>query len=555
MTENEAIVTVEAPVRRRMFLGMAAGRPCVPAIKPGMHLYMSSQQPDGSCRLRRIMDGAPPDTSVSLDGARFYHVGTGKYHFSPVFSMVVTDKQGHKWDCRLAGKLSVADSRQFLTSFAVNIASQNAPLTPSLAESWLANHISPNVHDAVQEYSIADLKDRQALPASWWEKRLNEWLDAYGITVQVGTIAWSSAQAEAAEAEAARQRDVERVAAARRRELEAKKREMEVRSEYKKQKSKIESDLELSEHERPHQLQLLEKRHRKELIEAEAQVEAARREAEKAAMEHEVVLARLRRDAETVKQVKDRNRLAEDRYQEIVKGYGELKSTLERIADLPENLLAQLGALDAQRANAAAERLVSPEFGISAYKLAGLGFQVDRQSLVEGLRNRAATDPNGVTIRKSELRCRNIGTAKVKGLPINTSLQFEFRTERNGYVTLLNIGTSGSVYIHVPNPYISLEQAKVRKGHAYRVPGPELLPWERLGQLGLDYVEIGPPGWEHIAVLVSDEPLIAVFIMARADVESPFVKLTGRELSDLGDTLANMPIATWAADILSFLVE
>ena len=555
MTENETIVTVEASAQTRKFLGMSAGRPRVPAIKPGMQLYMSSQQPDGRRELRRIMDGESPDTSVSPGGIRFYHVGTDHYRFSPTFSRVVTDKQGHEWDCRIAGKLSVADSRRVLTSFAVSIVGPNSPVTPGIAESWIANRIAANVRDTVHDYSIADLRDRQALPPFWWEKQLAGWLEEFGVTIQVDEVSWSSAQAEVAEAEAARQRDLERVATAQQREQEADLREAAAGAEYEKQKKQIEADLSLSDLERSHRLQMLEKQHRRELIEADTQVMNARREAEKAALEHEVILARLRQDADGVKLAGEREQQAKERHRAVVEELNELKTTLTTLADLPGNLLEKLAGQDAQKANAAAERLVSPEFGISASSLAGLGFQVDRQSLIEELRKRAAADGDKVSVRKAELRCRDIGTAKVKGLPINTSLQFEFSTERDGYVTLLNIGTSGSVYIHVPNPYVLPEQAIVKGGHAYGIPGPELLPWERLRRLGLDYVEVGPPGWEHIAVVVSDRPIINIRILERADAEAPFVKLTNEELSDLGNILINKPVDAWSAGVLSFLVE
>ncbi len=556
MTENETIVTVEAPAQARKFLGMSAGRrPRVPAIKPGMQLYMSFQQPDGGRELRRIMDGESLDTSLSQGGVRFYHVGTDHYRFSPTFSRVVTDKQGQEWDCRIAGQLFVHDARKILAAVAVGIASPNSPVTATIAESWLANRIAANVRDAVRDYSIADLRDRQALPPSWWEKQLAEWLEEFGATILVDEVSWSSAQAEVAEAEAARQHDLERIAAARQREQEADLREAAAKAGYEKQKKQIEADLSLSDLERSHRLQMLEKQHRRELIEADTQIMNARREAEKAALEHEVTLARLRQDADGVKQAAEREQQAAERHRAVVEELNELKTTLTTLADLPGNLLEKLAGQNAEKANAAAERLVSPEFGISASSLAGLRFQVDRQSFVEGLRRRAAADDNELSIRKTELRCRNIGTAKVKGLLINTSLQFEFSTERDGYVTLLNIGTSGSVYIHVPNPYVLPEQTRVKSGHTYGIPGPELLPWERLRQLGLDYVEVGPPGWEHIAVVVSDRPLVNACILERAKMEAPFVKLTNDELSGFGHMLIKKPVDTWSAGVLSFLVE
>jgi len=558
MVENAPPLLVEEPAGKRKFLGISVGDCHPPKIRDGTHLYVSLLQADGKREVNRITEAESTNSISATYSVLFYHVGLGHYRFSPLFAKVFLDEMGNDWDCHITGHISVNDSRQFLTSFASSIASPSIPLTPSLAESWLANHISHLVHDAIsdakqsQEYTISDLKDHHALPTSWWKKRINAWFRDFGITVEINDVAWLSAQAEAAEIVATRKRDIARAMEARKHERDMKIREKDAIAQYEKRKSQIEANLKLSDSERSHQLQLFEEQHRKELLEVKEQVEAVRREAEKAAMEHEVYMARLRRETDTVKQIKERERLADERYEELLREYGELKAALKQIADLPGNLLAQLGSLDAQRANAAAECLSSPEHSISASKLAGLGFQVNRQSFVEDLRNRANTDPHEVTISKSELRCRDIGTAVVKGLPVNTSLQFEFSTERSGFVTLLNIGTSGSSSIHVPNPYIPAEHARALEGNTYRIPGSELLPLE---QLGLDYVEEGPPGWEHIVVLVSDQPLVDSSIIARADVKSPFVKLTNREFLDFYNMLMNMPAGKWSVGILSFLVE
>lgn len=202
-----------------------------------------------------------------------------------------------------------------------------------------------------------------------------------------------------------------------------------------------------------------------------------------------------------------------------------------------------------------AELLVSPEHGVSASAVAALGFRVERQNLVEALRRKAATDDEKVQIRKTELVTRDIGTAKVKGLPINTSLQFEFTTLRSGYVTLINIGTSGSVYVHVPNAYVTLDHAKVDHARSYAIPGPELLPCEQLRRFGLDYVEAGPPGWEHIAALVSDEPVVGEHVLAQGRPDAPFVKLAPSDIEGLCEALGSLSSEAWTAGVLSFLVE
>jgi len=421
-------------------------------------------------------------------------------------------------------------------------------------QSWMVRATASKVQDAVRDHKIEDLRYQDALPATWWETHLSDWLGESGISLYVGEIEYTSAEANAAAAKAARQRDLKRIAEAKQQEREIELTEMATEAEYEKQKNQIKFDLTLSDQERSHQLQLLEKLHRKELIEADTEIENARREAEKAVLEHEATLALLRQDADAVENAEERDRQAEEHHQLVVKELAELKLTLTKLADLPENLLAQLADLDSRKASVAADRIVSPEFGISASLLTGLGFQVGRQNIVECLCERAAADVDRVSIRKTELVTRDIGTVKVRALPINTSLQFEFSTERSGYVTLLNIGTSGSIYIHVPNAYVTMERARVEGGHSYAVPGPELLPWERLRQLGLEYVEVGPPGWEHIAVLVSDSPLLDECSLYETDKDAPFVKLEIDDIASLFERISAAPEDSWSAGVLSFLV-
>ncbi|MCC5828732.1 MAG: DUF4384 domain-containing protein [Phycisphaeraceae bacterium] len=435
----------------------------------------------------------------------------------------------------------------------MELASPDAPMTAAMAESWLADRIAPRVRDASRQYGIIDLRDHDALPASWWQSELQGWLADYGLTIRVDNVVWKSAEAAAAEAETAKQNKLERISLARQQEREVEQREAAALAEYQTKRRKIEIEATLSEREREHELQLLEHRHRAELIEANEAIERARREAAKAAMEHDLVLARLRQDAEAVAQAESRDKEAEEHYQTLLNEIDDLKVTLAKVALLPDNMLAQLAAHDARRSNEAAERLVSPEFAISPAALMGLGFRVERQNLVDALRRKCVADGEMVTIRKNELIARDVGTARVKALPINTSLQFEFSTRRCGYATLINIGTSGSVYVHVPNAYVTVDRTKVGPG-SYSIPGPELLPRQRLRELGLDYVEVGPNGWEHIAVLISDQPLISSHVLDRSSSESPFVKLTGDEIAELCNTLIDEPGDRWTAGVLSFIV-
>jgi len=307
----------------------------------------------------------------------------------------------------------------------------------------------------------------------------------------------------------------------------------------------------LSDQEQQHQLQLLEKRHRKELIEVDAEIQAARHESEKAVLAHELALARMRQDAEVVHQIEEIEQQADNRYQVLLGEFDELKETLGKLADLPDNILAQLANTDERESNVAADRLVSPEYEISVSSLGAMGFRVDRQVLVDLLKERVAANPREVVIRKRELRSRDIGTTRVNVLHKDESLQFEFSTKRDGYATVLNLGTSGTIYIHVPNPLVSQEKSLVEKGQSYEIPGLELLPWELAG----DYCENDTTGWEHIAVLVSDKPIVGTDILDRGTLESPFTRLTREELCAIGDLFSIMPPETCSVGLLSMLVE
>ena len=552
MKTHQPVVEVLTVQRHRQFLGLGGTKVVVPAAMPDADLYVYR----GLAANRELRLVQPQTGAVGLlDGdARFVRVRTSAQPLAMVFAAVIEDTNGHKWDLHLNGSWSVVDCRLFLNAYGLEAAMPSSSLAAELAESWIANLLGTHVRDAVRGQSIDDLRDKDALPARWWEAQMPKWLADSGVAVQITEARWESAQAASLEAEQARLRDLTRIEEERERQRQAELREAAAGAAYDDEKARIESDLALSAKEREHQLQVLELHHRRDVIQAEKEIEDARRAAEKAAAEHMIVIRRLRQDAEAVKTAKAREEEAEQRHTEMVERLASIESVLEKLAALPDNLLARLADRDASKANATAERLVSPEFGIPASALAGLGFRVERQRLIEGLRQKAVADGDKVTIRKTELVTRDIGTAKVKGLPINTSLQFEFSTERGGYVTLLNIGTSGAKYVHVPNAYVTLERAKVDGGWSYGIPGAELLPWERLRQMGLDYVEVGPPGWEHIAVLISDKPLVSVRMLAKASPEAPFVKLSSNDITELCETLTAEPADEWSAGVLSFLV-
>lgn len=549
--EDMAIITVHNPARSKGLFGLFQGSPKLPEFSAGTLIYSLTTKYDGSDELQQINEQEARGKIKSPNGALLYFITRQKFSFNPTFSKIFTDNRNQEWDFRVEGTLSIADPDIVIKNFS-QIASSESPVNTGIAESWVASRISALVSRELRKYKVDDLINGELGP-EFWQQKISIWLRQYGLNIHVVNSYLESAEDEAARAQEARLQELSRRIATREKEWQEELREFKSRAEYEKKQNEIANDQKLSQREREHRLDLLAKQHFKEVIEAEAEIEKSRRETEHAALEHEKKMALLRHDIETVNNVQERDEISQKSHQAIMQKLNDLEIKFQKLAEHPDNLLAQLSGKNYVKANQAAERLVSPEFDFSASFLSRMGFNVPSQQLFEALKQKSQYDGEKVVVNKRELVTRDIGTAKVKGLPVNTSLQFEFSTEKGGYVTLLNVGTSGSVYVHVPNAFVTLHQAKVEEGKYY-IPGPELLPWNRLRQLGLDYVEVGPPGWEHIAVLISDRPLISVQVMERADLDMPLIKLQNTELVSLFDTLINEPESSWAAGVLSFLV-
>ena len=174
--------------------------------------------------------------------------------------------------------------------------------------------------------------------------------------------------------------------------------------------------------------------------------------------------------------------------------------------------------------------------------------------LIRLLQNKVNTETSKILLTKNNFQKKLIENKKVNSLSINSHLQFEFTTERGGYVMMLNIGTSGSIFLHIPNTYISAQEAVIFEGN-YKIPGKELLPYQQLQKNGLEYLEGGPSGWEHIAIIVSDEILVPQNLIERSTYQNPFVKLSSEDIQTIFQKFSNINSSDWSAGLLSFYVE
>jgi len=490
---------------------------------------------DGKPELRRVTQGDSATCFNKEKSTTFVLVNTNKRACELMFAGLINDTTGNKFDLSISIIWSAVGPRKFLETYALERTSQNIPLTNQIVESWIADVIQASIDNT----TLGKLRLKKTI---WWEKHLKELFNKYGLSIKINLIKWLSEDVERAEAEKEYIKNLKHLEEQQKADLKR----AEAEREYKTIKEQIETDEIISSKERQQKLQLLELRHRKELIEAELELELTSIKHKKLILEQKSNLTEkhaLQEQVNTEIQCK----FMEERLHRLSK-------VLDRLSDLPGHVIQQLSSSDMVNAHMAAEKLVSPEYNVVPEDLLALGYNVTPQMLIKLFQKKAKNDIQKIFLKKNNLHECNIGIAKVNGISINSHLRFEFTTERNGYVMMLNIGTSGSIYLHIPNAYSTTKESQVFAG-GYKIPGSKLLSWQQLYKNNLDYVERGPLGWEHIALVVSNKILIPSSIIERSTCDNPFVKLTSKEIKMIFETLSNLDDESWSAGVLSFLVE
>jgi len=124
------------------------------------------------------------------------------------------------------------------------------------------------------------------------------------------------------------------------------------------------------------------------------------------------------------------------------------------------------------------------------------------------------------------------------------TVTFLFKTDRDCFVTLIDIGTSGAVTRIFPNEWHQSNQVKA--GETYRIPVPDASFVFRVKP---------PAGIEFIKAIATLEPLKAV-ATAQQEAKGSFVefKAPGALLKDVGVELNGKDKKTWADADLSFQI-
>jgi Domain of unknown function (DUF4384) len=321
---------------------------------------------------------------------------------------------------------------------------------------------------------------------------------------------------------------------------------------------------------RMRQTQVDQKKFELELVKVDSQIqkerlgldqERRRLELELRRRELEVQAAaqRLERDRRAVTDAQALNDQAAARQQETLDSLKALRQTFNDLAGIFKPLLWML--LDGSRRYTAVGWAEAARF--DPEKLAALGF-VTPQVFFDKLRRKGEGDGTPILLRKVDvaprlfptrdvLAVKDVGPVQAEVIRKGQSLAFELKTRRSGHLTFFNPGTTGRIWLHVPN--VHEKSGRVAAGGVYWIPGPELLPPEALRIHGLDLAEAGPAGWEYLVVIVSDQPLIEPGIVARSRPDTPMIQVSLEELDAMGARLESWNPASWTAAVKKFYVE
>lgn len=518
-----------------------------------MESYHYSSFADGESRLKRVIDAK--NVPALNNKSQCVQVTDEVFPLTLTF-VGLKDSTGTSLDLIIEGMWKINNIRGFLDGFALERLKTVYYFEDKELETLSSSNYNSYVTDEITENTYDYYKNQNGLPVSWWKNHLEQWkkFDWLDI-IEINSVHYESAEAERAEELRQREKLIAHEEQERQQAKEAELRREAEEHEYEAAKQRIEDNKNFNAIQRECQFEELEQQRKIKQLEYERVQEEHKLNLQTMRAKTEAEIAKIHNDAKQAENIMEESKKVQEHHLKILADLGNAQQEMVQQTELfKESMNAAIaGGMDKLHENI--ERISSNAAGISSKTMELLGKDSSSQYLAQVFREKSNADNQAIMMRKLELRTRDIGTKKVDALAINSSLHFEFMSNRDGYITILNIGTSGTVWLQSPNAYISPTDAKVERDEKYQIPGSNFLTFEDLQNNNLEYIEVGPVGWEELVAIVSDEPLVDTRLLFRSTHQEPFIPLTGGEYDSFVDKLAELPEDSWSVGVLSFLVE
>jgi hypothetical protein len=479
-------------------------------------------------------------------------VFTSAQELSIVYA-ALKDKHGELFDLSLQLSARISDTRSFLEESGLDWIMTEESVSFVSLESFITEMLKCNVVEEMQTVSYESLTTDDACPSGWWANMLPNWLGKRWLkwgdikkisycsdAVDLKKVVEQRKKLAEVEDDERKQRSYQEIA---RQRVETKcameKHAIEVN--FEEAVRDVDADQEKSARKRRTDLAKVELECEKDILLMQQELELSRLAFAEKKLVIESNIDRLLKREDAAQEKLEQAEASERRAHEIVDQMGhsqkelvdQIKLLVEAFADGVQNPV-QLSQFASSVSPETMNRLGTKEIVPYFSKL---------------MMKHARRSGKRLRLQKLEIHTRDIGPHRVNTLKIDDPLHFTFQSEKAGYATILNIGTSGRVLVHAPNPYLTSEQCRVEAGCEYTVPDFIMLP------CGMDYVENGPAGWEELLVIVSGQPLISTEDIRMASPDNPFAVLPQNRIYRLLEQLEEAGEDSWNTGALRFLVE
>lgn len=505
--------------------------------KPVTAVFLSTGTDSNLLNLTQIR---PSDDIQKLTYSEMLvRVGKANIETTLVFPEVY-DKNSQPLDLAISATWALRDARLFLREYALSRLAAQDVISKTVFEAFLTQKLSDWVGDEIRKETYEALKVDNVNATRFWQEMMPRWLGLKWLNLMdVHKVSYTSPLSERL-MESSKQKELLEVE---QQSIRQKKRadiqhQLED-AEHQQVLLSLKKDTELSNTQYLQQAEIAALEHNIRAISAEESALIAKLEGEKRRVEIETEIAEIQQNKSEAQALVKANEEAAAQASETLK---QLQTAQNEIV---ESVLVLKKTIDQGIEDG--KRLADHAAGLSESTVSLIENSSQRQRLVAIAREKAKSSIGEVSLVMKDLVSRDMASQKVGCLRIGTSLEFMFRTTRIGYVSILNIGTSGTVYLLTPSGLVGPESTQTTAPALYIFPGPPFYPVE-------DLWENGPAGWEDMLVVVSDEPLFSQSDLAAATPQQPEVVLTDPMIEALSNRLLELDTSSWAAGFLGFMV-
>jgi len=339
------LARIVEPEVRRTLLGKRKVH--APPTHGTSRLFCVEQDLDGTSTLAPVTSEVVEYQQTADSHFFFVIASTMPHELQLEFSSVARDHEGHPFDLILNCSGSVKHIEEFIGEVVLKHASAQAPMTVQRAKVWMENTVRTRLQEQVAEqlarFSFEELRDREVLQSSWWEKKVNSWLTGSGIAITVGRACWESPDAERAEKERLNQIEMERHL-----ETSEKTHELELAvaqsdAAHRAEIAAIQAQKEMAEEDRKHEEEMARIRREIELEDMRDKLREVKTRHQADVLAAEADTARLNQQEDQARQIEQmKKELLERNQREIKQAKMELANQLTRQLEASPGMVKQL---------------------------------------------------------------------------------------------------------------------------------------------------------------------------------------------------------------------